>query len=200
MPGAVQNVPGTCAARLPRTQVVIIITAAAIAMASVPPDTPWGMQGSPASPSQSLQLLDLCEKRLSVLLLLSAGAALRMESMWVGAGAGVVVPWSEHKAWLCLSVFSLLVFAASAHRHLLSWVLESCQAEWMRHPENQGTIVQWWGEAECWHFHPSASRGRQSKPGPPASGTHRTQWRGKNILGSIQPFRNVNCFVWFSGC
>lgn len=52
------------------------------------PHEEW--QGSPASPSQSLQLLDLCEKGLPVLLLLSVGEALGMEST---GGSGGLVWW-----------------------------------------------------------------------------------------------------------
>lgn len=72
MPGAVHNVPGTCAARLLGMQVVIIMTVAVVP--ALGPGTTRGHSALQSCLPQGLRLLEMFVKGLLRLILSSAGA------------------------------------------------------------------------------------------------------------------------------
>lgn len=124
---------------------------------------------------------------------------------WKASGreprADVVIPWNEHKAWLCPSVFYLPVFANSAHSNLLSWAFMSCWARSMSHLGgleagnvatvcNHRIVIQW---VKCWHYVYNVGRQAEQTGAAPS-----LVWSGdKKILGCMQAFTEINYFCCF---
>lgn len=116
-------------------------------------------------------------------------------------GAGVVIPWNEHKAWLCPSVFYLPVFANSAHSNLLKLGLHELLGRSMSHlgglearqcnycvQSNCESVEQ-----KCWHLCLQCWKAGGANWGR----TKQAMIGRQKILGCMQAFTEINYFVLF---
>lgn len=156
---------------------IITVATAVVAMGCVPGHPVRRWQGSVAPPSMA------CSSCIFVREVFLCWFSCLHEWLreWKASrrepGAGVVIPWNEHKAWLCPSLFCLPVFANYAHSNLLSWAFKSCWARSMSHPGSLGAkqcshCAQSSG-AEMLTFMSTKLEGRRSKLGPHQAGLDR---------------------------